>query len=99
MVSLGSHDNMQRVARFFLTGETTRPDGTVGFVKPHEYGALVLLYSHPEEFFPAADVPQVRESLRRLSLGGCRRIEGTADKLRHRPGRSSLISTPTIAIR
>lgn len=66
VVSLGSHDKMERVARFFLTGETPRPDGTVGFVKPHEYGALVLLYSHPEEFFPAAELPRVRESLKYL---------------------------------
>lgn len=66
VVSLGSHANMQRVAHFFITGETPRPDGTMGFVKPHEYGALVLLYSHPEEFFPAADAAQVRESLRDL---------------------------------
>jgi dienelactone hydrolase len=66
VVSLGSHDNMTRVARFFLTGETPRPDGTSGYVKAHEYGALVLLYSHPEEFFPAADLPRVRESLKYL---------------------------------
>jgi len=66
VVSLGSHDNMARVARFFLTGETPRPDGASGYVKPHEYGALVLLYSHPEEFFPVADLPRVRESLRYL---------------------------------
>ena len=66
VVSLGSHDNMSRVARFFLTGETPRPDGTSGYVKAHEYGALVLLYSHPEDFFPAADLPRVRESLRFL---------------------------------
>jgi dienelactone hydrolase len=66
VVSLGSHDNMQRVARFFLTGETPRPDGTSGFVKPHEYGALVLLYSHPEDFFPAADLATARESLKCL---------------------------------
>jgi len=66
VVSLGSHANMQRVARFFITGETPRPDGIIGFVKPHEYGALVLLYSHPEEFFPTADATQVRQSLRDL---------------------------------
>lgn len=66
VVSLGSHDNMARVARFFLTGDTPRPDGTSGYVKPHEYGALVLLYSHPEEFFPVADVLQARNALRYL---------------------------------
>jgi len=66
VVSLGSHDDMKRVARFFITGETPRPDGTFGHVKPHEYGTLVLLYSHPEEFFPAKDTTRVRESLRHL---------------------------------
>jgi pimeloyl-ACP methyl ester carboxylesterase len=66
VVSLGSHDSMQRVAHFFLTGETPRPDGTIAHVTPHEYGALVLIYSHPEEFFPAIDVAKARIALRYL---------------------------------
>jgi len=81
VVSLGSHDSMQRVARFFLTGETPRPDGTVGFVKPHEYGALVMLHSHPEEFFPAADVLQARESLKYLLWEDVETSKRTAEKL------------------
>jgi len=66
VVSLGSHDDMQRVARFFVTGETTWPNGTTGYVKPHEYGALVLIYSHPEDFFTARDLPAVRQCLKYL---------------------------------
>jgi pimeloyl-ACP methyl ester carboxylesterase len=66
VVSLGSHDNMQRVATFFLTGETPRPDGKIAHVHPHEYGTLVLIYSHPEEFFPTRELPPVREALRYL---------------------------------
>jgi pimeloyl-ACP methyl ester carboxylesterase len=77
VVSLGSHENMERVARFFLTGATPRPDGSVGFVKPHEYGSLVLLYSHPEDFFPAKDLPAARECLKRLlweDVDGSKRV-------------------------
>lgn len=66
VVSVGSHDDMRRVADFFVTGKIARPDGSVVTMKPHEYGPLVLLYSHPEEFFPAEDLPRVRNALRLL---------------------------------
>src|SRR6185437_12618411 len=35
-------------------------------VPPHEYGWLILIYSHPEDFFPVADVENARTSLRLL---------------------------------
>lgn len=65
-VAVGAHDDMQRVARFFALNEAPRPDGSVLKMKAHEYGALVLAYAHPEDFFPAAEAPAARACLRNV---------------------------------
>lgn len=64
VVAIGAHDDMARVARFFAANVITKPDGIEIPFQAHEYGALVLAYSHLEDFFSAADVPVARESLR-----------------------------------
>jgi dienelactone hydrolase len=64
VVAVGSQDNMARVADYYRTGNDKRPDGTVEYLAPHEYGPLVLEYEHLEDFAPAADVPALREVLR-----------------------------------
>ena len=66
VMSIGAHEDMHRVAEFFVTGKIARPDGTIVTLKPHEYGPLVLMYSHLDEFFPAADVPAAKETLKLL---------------------------------
>ncbi len=63
VVAIGAHDDMERVSRFFATGEAPRPDGTVLHRAPHEYGSLILIASAPEDFFPAEDVPAARQAL------------------------------------
>ena len=65
VVAIGAHDDMGRVARFFAANVITRPDGIETPFQAHEYGALVLAYSHLEDFFSVADVPIARESLRK----------------------------------
>ncbi|HEY6376738.1 MAG TPA: alpha/beta hydrolase [Edaphobacter sp.] len=62
--TVGSQDEMSRVAQYYLTGRELRPDGTVEELSPHEYGALVLEYEHLEDFVPASDVAPVRAVLR-----------------------------------
>jgi len=64
ILAIGAHDDMSRVARFFATDMTTLPDGTEIHLKAHEYGALILVYSHLEDFFSSADVPVARQALR-----------------------------------
>jgi hypothetical protein len=64
VVAIGSHDDMGRVARFFAANVISKPDGVEIPLQAHEYGALVLAYSHLEDFFSPADVPIARESLR-----------------------------------
>jgi dienelactone hydrolase len=64
VVAVGSQDNMARVAAFYRSGNDPRPDGTIEYLAPHEYGPLVLEYQHLEDFVPAADIPAIREVLR-----------------------------------
>jgi pimeloyl-ACP methyl ester carboxylesterase len=66
VVSVGAHDDLERVSRFFITDRIPRPDGSIFTMPAHEYGALILIYSHVEDFFPPADVPIAREALRLL---------------------------------
>ena len=66
VVSIGAHDDLERVSQFLITNNIERPDGTTLHMAAHEYGALVLIYSHLNDFFPPADVPAAHEALREL---------------------------------
>ncbi|GAC1650229.1 MAG: hypothetical protein NVS9B15_09720 [Acidobacteriaceae bacterium] len=60
VIAVGAHDSMQRVTRFYGTDREEAPDGTSIPFAAHEYGQLVMVYAHPEDYFPAADAEQVR---------------------------------------
>jgi dienelactone hydrolase len=64
VVAIGAHDDMGRVAKFFAANVISKPDGVETPLQAHEYGALVLAYSHLEGFFSASDIPIAREALR-----------------------------------
>jgi pimeloyl-ACP methyl ester carboxylesterase len=64
VVAIGAHDDMGRVARFFAANVISKPDGVETPFHAHEYGALVLAYSHLEDFFSTQDAPVAREALR-----------------------------------
>jgi pimeloyl-ACP methyl ester carboxylesterase len=64
VVAVGSQNSLIRVAEYYRTGNDPRPDGTIEYLKPHEYGPLVLEYEHLEDFAPAEDVPALRAVLR-----------------------------------
>ena len=66
VVSVGAHDDLERVSQFFVTSTISRPDGTTLRMTTHEYGPLVLIYSHVEDFFPPRDVATTHEALRLL---------------------------------
>jgi dienelactone hydrolase len=63
VAAVGAHDDMTRVARFFAANMIERPDGSAIALKAHEYGVLVLAYSHMEDFFSPRDVPAARDAL------------------------------------
>jgi dienelactone hydrolase len=64
VVAVGAHDDMARVMKFFATDQAVYPDGHSEPMVSHEYGALVAIYSHLDEYFPAKDVPAAREAVR-----------------------------------
>ncbi len=66
VLAMGAHDDLERVCRFLVTNRIQRPDGSVLEMKAHEYGALILIYSHVEDFFPTQDVSAAHEALRLL---------------------------------
>jgi pimeloyl-ACP methyl ester carboxylesterase len=64
VVTIGSQDEMSRVAAYFISGNDPRPNGSVESLPPHEYGALVLEYEHLEDFIPPPDIEPIRAVLR-----------------------------------
>lgn len=66
VVSVGAHDDLARVSQFLITNTISRPDGTTLHMQAHEYGPLILIYSHLEDFFPPADLSSAHEALRLL---------------------------------
>ena len=66
VAAVGAQDDVGRVEHYLIDGSTHWPDGRLLTTPPHEYGWLILIYSHPEEFFEPQDVGGARESLRLL---------------------------------
>ena len=66
VAAVGAQDDVQRVEHYLVEGQTHWPDGRLDKVPPHEYGWLILIYSHPEDFFAAGDVDGAKQSLRLL---------------------------------
>jgi acetyl esterase/lipase len=64
VVAVGAHHDLSRVSRFFTTSRVELPDGREEALAAHEYGALVLVYSHIESFFSPEDAPVAREALK-----------------------------------
>jgi len=66
VASIGAHDDLERVSGFLMENQIARPDGTTLHMPAHEYGPLVLIYSHVEDFFPPAEVDVAHNALRLL---------------------------------
>jgi len=64
VLAVGAHEDMSRVARFYASNIEATPNGGQVRFPAHEYGMLVLAYSHMEDLFPPKDVPTAREALR-----------------------------------
>lgn len=64
VLAIGSHDDLGRVSRFFALNSIEKPDGTTVPFQAHEYGVLVLAYSHLDGFFSPADEPAAKDALR-----------------------------------
>ena len=64
VVAVGAHDDLERVARFFVTDAIPEPDGSAFHIHAHDYGAVILVYNSVQSFFDPRDVPAAREALR-----------------------------------
>ena len=64
VVAVGSQASMARIAQYYRTGADAEPTGADEFLPPHEYGALVMEYAHPEDFVPKYAVERFRKLLR-----------------------------------
>jgi pimeloyl-ACP methyl ester carboxylesterase len=63
VAAVGAHDDVSRVSHFFATNEIADPDGHTIHLAAHEYGLLVLVYAHAEEFFSPQDHAGARDAL------------------------------------
>jgi pimeloyl-ACP methyl ester carboxylesterase len=61
---MGAYDDLNRVSRFLVTNRAELPDGTSEPYTAYEYGALVFVYAHLGQFFPAGDMPAAHEALK-----------------------------------
>lgn len=64
VVAVGAHDDLHRVAEFFVTNEIAAPDGSEVKLHAHDYGAVVLVYMYVASFFSGRDVPMARDAIR-----------------------------------
>jgi pimeloyl-ACP methyl ester carboxylesterase len=64
VVAVGAYDDLERVSRFLATDQALPADGPAVALAAHEYGALVLAHSHPEDFFAEVDRAPAAEGLR-----------------------------------
>jgi dienelactone hydrolase len=78
VVAVGAHDDMSRVARFYATDLVEKPDGTSSHLEAHEYGVLVLAYSHLDQFFSSKDVPAAQNALRQWLWEQSQKAETTS---------------------
>ncbi len=64
VVAVGAHDDLERVAKFFVSDEIDTADGGKLKLHAHDYGAVVLVYMYVDHFFSPRDVPSAREAIR-----------------------------------
>jgi dienelactone hydrolase len=63
VASIGGHNDMARVAKFFVTDRVAAPEGEIEW-KAHDYGLAVLVYNAPERFVSKEDAPLLRAAVR-----------------------------------
>jgi pimeloyl-ACP methyl ester carboxylesterase len=80
VVSIGGHDDLARVARFFATDVADTPDGAVAW-HAHDYGMAVLVYEAPEKFVAPDQAEPLRACVRAFLHESYPLAEAEAQKL------------------
>ena len=63
VLSIGGHDDLGRVARFFAEDQAPEPEGPPLRLVAHPYGAMVVAHANADGLFPPADVDAARGAL------------------------------------
>jgi pimeloyl-ACP methyl ester carboxylesterase len=63
VAAIGGHDDLVRVSDFYAGRDVRGPNGERVQVRPHPYGARVMLRAHMARFFEAADLPLAERAL------------------------------------
>jgi dienelactone hydrolase len=63
VATLGAHDDLLRLCRYYAGEDVRGPDGEQVDVAPHPYGARVMLRQHLARFFDPDDLPVAQRSL------------------------------------
>ena len=87
VASIGGYEDLGRVLRYFATNSIVGPNGDRFQLPAHEYGMLVVAYSHPEDFFSSEDLPVAREALREQLYENVNAAKALANRLSP-PGRT-----------
>jgi pimeloyl-ACP methyl ester carboxylesterase len=69
VAAVGAYYDLAHVLHFFATGEAPRPDGSFEHLSPHEYGALIVIYDEPQDFFAPQDARAARNAIKLLLAG------------------------------
>ncbi len=64
VLAVGAHDDLYRVATFYVTSADPLPDGNVERETPNNYGPWILEYEHLEDFTLPADTAAIRNVFR-----------------------------------
>ncbi len=62
--AVGAHDNLFRVATFYVTGADPLPDGDIERETPNNYGPWIIEYEHLEDFTKPEDTAVIRAVFR-----------------------------------
>ena len=81
VISIGGHDSLPRVLQFFATNTIQGPNSAPVHMQAHEYGILVVVYAHPEDYFSPADVPLAREAIRQQLYENPTQAQAIAQRL------------------
>ena len=63
VVSVGGHHDLDRTLRFLISNQVRTPGGTLA-LQAHEYGLVVAVYEHLEQFVPETDRATMQAAFR-----------------------------------
>jgi dienelactone hydrolase len=91
VVCVGAHHDLRRVARYYTGRPIRDPKGRTYPIKPHTYGARVLLYAYLADRFPASELSAARQILE-IYLHDRHRLARERAEMLNEPTRSRMLA-------